>query len=79
MFGLFKKNIKKEFWKRIEESRKSYDFVQNNNPFEVAPAKYEKHSRILEENRKWFKDNSEELMKHLNDEQQQFLLEIINA
>ena len=78
MFGLFKKSIEKEYWKRIKQSMKSYDFVQNSNPFEVAPAKYTKHTQILADNNKWFSKNIDELKKFLNEEQYQMTKEIIN-
>ncbi len=79
MFGLFKKSIEKEFYKRMRQSKKSYDFIQKNNPFEVAPTKYNKHSEILAENRKWLAENIEELKKIITDEQYEMILALLRG
>lgn len=78
MFGLFKKSLKKEYWERIRQSEKSFNFIQNNNPFTAVPAEYEKHTNILIENKQWFSENLEELKKILNQEVYEMTERMIN-
>lgn len=63
----------------MKQSSKSYAYIQQNNPFEVAPAIYNKHSEILMENRKWLAENLDELKKVISDEQYEMILGVIRG
>jgi hypothetical protein len=71
MLEFFKKSKKREFYQRMEKCRKAWDFLSKNNPFEAAPAKYSKNSKILVENKIWINDNLEDLKKFLDNSQLQ--------
>lgn len=79
MFGLFKKGIEKEFYKRMKQSSKSHAYIQRSNPFEVAPAVYNKHTEVLMENRKWLSENLDELKKVITEEQYEMVLDVIKS
>lgn len=79
MFRIFKKNIEKEFWKKMQQGATSYDFVCNYKPFYDSLADYEKHKKILYNNKKWFVENIDKIQKFLPKEKFEILkVTIIN-
>lgn len=77
MFGLFKKSIEKEYWKRIDECKASYVYIQNTR-FSSAPNIWENHFQKLNKNNRWFNDNMEELKKILTEDQIKMTKNAIN-
>ena len=68
MINIFRKNIEKEYWKRIKVGASSQNFLVNYNAFSGSLAEYEKHKRILSENKKWFKKNLDKIETFISTE-----------